>query len=323
MRSAIGIFIFCIWGLFSPISADAIESSRYGKIIGDGINVRGDATVSSVILGNLKTGNIVKIVGERYSWYKVVLPESFECFVSSEYIKSTGNRRGIVTANSLNVRQAPSLNALKVGRISEGGTVLIEKAGTEWTAISCFPYAYGWVHKGFVKLLSSNRAEAPPLKKEKLIQPEAKVLKKVKVEKKPAQEKVETKVAVPSPNIEVKKSISRKDVRDTEVGGGIHKETKIKRKRKKFFRKKEKKDMGNTRPSSPPIAIGRLEKMKRKDSSCPANYMLKNDTGFILLKIKLKEVNPALFIKKEVAIWGRVKNSSCIFIDVTHIIPSQ
>ena len=75
------------------------------------------------------------------------------------------------------------------------------------------------------------------------------------------------------------------------------------------------------KPSSLPLTKGILKKIKRKERRCPANYMLENDTGLIFLKINSHNIEPSRFLGKHVSVWGRVKSSSCIYIEVTHILP--
>lgn len=164
-------WVFTIaWCTFTCVTCVySLDFPSYGKIKKDGVNVRADSTTHSRILGTLGQSNTITLIGEKYSWYRVILPSHFKCFVASQYLKKTQGDKGIVTISSLNIRHTPSLEANIIGRLPEGEEVSIEKIDNEWTQINCYPFAYGWVHKKFVECVPPGEIKETRLLEKKLI----------------------------------------------------------------------------------------------------------------------------------------------------------
>jgi len=150
MRKKIIIKIFLSFFLITAIFS--ISFFKKGKIKKEGINIRADSRINSFSLGKLKKDEIVTIVGENFGWYKIILPARFSCYVASKYLEKIDKYKAKCEADRVNIRYAPSLNSLIIGRINKNSIVKVYDYGKEWSKISCFPYAYGWVYKEFVKI---------------------------------------------------------------------------------------------------------------------------------------------------------------------------
>jgi len=149
--------IFILFFLIFPQIAlsQKIEKIIEGRIKKEGINIRVDSTVNSLSLGKLRKNEKVKIVREKYEWYRIILPSRFTCFVASCYLKKLKKDQAKCIASSINVRCQPSLKSIVVGKLKRNDIVKIQEYGKEWSKISCYPYGYGWVHKNFIELASS------------------------------------------------------------------------------------------------------------------------------------------------------------------------
>ncbi len=149
MRKKILVKFFLLFFLIITVfSASSLEK---GKIEKEEINVRADSRVSSPSLGKLKKDENVTIVGEKFGWYKIILPARFSCYIASKYLKKIDKHKAKCKTDRVNIRYAPSLNSLILGRVNKNSVVKVYAYGKEWSKISCFPYAYGWVYKKFVK----------------------------------------------------------------------------------------------------------------------------------------------------------------------------
>jgi len=287
--------------------SNARDCPAYGKVIEDNVNIRADSTTGASVLGTADYGEILRISREKYSWFKVNLPRRLSCYVASDFLRKTEGKKAVVTASSLNMRQSPSEQSAIIGKIPGGGKVTVLRKQGQWTEIQAFPYAYGWIHSKFIiPLLDSETAELPAHLKNIPLIPEAK--------SKPGQSFEIEPVPLPL-EIETAKE-TKSEIRSEPQTAAVQKEEDSrtdKTELAEIFRKKN-------RPEMPPLAKGLLSRLRHKSFGCPSNYMLKSSTGFILLKIK-----PSLQVKnlidQEVEIWGKVKNSSCVYIEVNTIMP--
>ncbi len=147
----------------------AYSAPLIGKINKDGINIRSDSTIYGEVLTKLKKGNTVKIIKEKFGWYKIILPSNFISYVDKNYLEKEGETHFIVKATILNLRSKPSLDAPVVGSVRKGTSLRIAKREGKWVGVYGFPYAYGWVHKKFVEVVRVNlpkKADNIPTKKQ-------------------------------------------------------------------------------------------------------------------------------------------------------------
>jgi len=147
-----GAFIISFLLIFPQI---AFSQKIEGRIKKEGINIRVDSTVNSLSLGKLKKNERVEVIGEKYEWYRILLPSRFHCFVASRYLKRLKKDQAKCITSSVNIRYQPSLKSIVVGKLEKNNIVKIQEYRKDWSKISCYPYSYGWVHKNFVELSSS------------------------------------------------------------------------------------------------------------------------------------------------------------------------
>lgn len=167
MRKKLIVKISLLFFLITSVLS--VSLSEKGKIKEEGINIRVDSRINSPSLGKLKKGEIVTIVEEKFNWYKIILPARFTCYIASKYLEKINKYKAKCKADRVNVRSAPSLNSLILGRVDKDLIIKVHNYGKEWSKISCFPYAYGWVHKKFVEICK--KKEEKPIIQEKKLSP--------------------------------------------------------------------------------------------------------------------------------------------------------
>ncbi|AVQ46058.1 SH3 domain-containing protein [Clostridium botulinum] len=137
------------------------------------LNVRSSANLSSSIIGSLKNGSSVSILGKTGSWYKIKYGSKV-AYVSSNYISSSNNSnsssdnnsststgRGTVklssTSSSLNLRDNPSLSSKILGGLSHGSSVdILGKTGS-WYKIK-YGSKIGYVSSQFITTSNSSNS---------------------------------------------------------------------------------------------------------------------------------------------------------------------
>jgi len=138
--------------LLMLFSLSAFAQEKTGDAVGNDINVRSDSTVMSQSLCTLSKGTRIVIAGEKFDWYKVLLPQSFKAYVATKYIDPIGPKKGKVNATTLNLRLSPAADAYVVGKAQINDVVTIIGKQGEWYKVSAYPFGAGWVNKKFIKI---------------------------------------------------------------------------------------------------------------------------------------------------------------------------
>ena len=152
-KSAIGIILFSLFisFLFQTASYAQNGDSYFpymGRIKGDNINIRAAATVGSEVMGKLKKGQDIIIIGEEGNWCKIKPPKDATAWVYADLVKD-----GIITKDNVNIRAGASLSSSVLGKLNEGDYVHIIKKYEDWYQIE-IPEGMGYyVHRKFVKYL--------------------------------------------------------------------------------------------------------------------------------------------------------------------------
>jgi len=142
--------IIFLLGVIFSFQFSLLASNDY-IVENNGVNIRQDSTISSRSLGIVNKGQKIEVLKEKYSWFKVILPEQFSCYVSTSYLQATSKENAKVKASNLNLRTSPSLESQIISSIPKNTEVLMIKKDKTWTKIKCHPHATGWIHTKFLK----------------------------------------------------------------------------------------------------------------------------------------------------------------------------
>lgn len=148
--------------LFSIFCLIVLSSSAFalsGRINKKDINIRADSTVTSPVIGVLSLDENVDIIQERYGWYKINIPDRLNYYVSDEHLIFDSEGKARISANKLNIRSMPCLEAPVIGKIKKNTIVKVIRKNKGWAAIESYPYARGWIHKKFIDILPGSLQE--------------------------------------------------------------------------------------------------------------------------------------------------------------------
>ena len=145
-------------------SVSKFPSGSNAEVNTNGLRVRKGPGTSFQITDYLDKGEKVTILETNESWNKI--SGSFGSgWVSREFLNplakeatkpgNSTNATGKVTADSLNIRNTPSLNGEIIGRLLNGAEVKILSSQQSWLEIS-FSGKRGWVTSEFIKTSNSN-----------------------------------------------------------------------------------------------------------------------------------------------------------------------
>ena len=156
------------------------KTTEKGTIkVSDSLNVRSGAGTSYSVIGSLKNGTSVEIVGTSGNWYKIKYGNDYG-YVSKDYVtlnsssnSNTGNTsnggstnntpatsttKGTVkVSDSLNVRSGAGTSYSVVGSLKNGTSVEIVETSGNWYKIK-YGNGYGYVSKDYVTLNSSSNS---------------------------------------------------------------------------------------------------------------------------------------------------------------------
>ena len=156
------------------------KTTEKGTIkVSDSLNVRSGAGTSYSVIGSLKNGTSVEIVGTSGNWYKIKYGNGYG-YVSKDYVtlnsssnSNTGNTsnsgstnntpatsttKGTVkVSDSLNVRSGAGTSYSVVGSLKNGTSVEIVETSGNWYKIK-YGNGYGYVSKDYVTLNSSSNS---------------------------------------------------------------------------------------------------------------------------------------------------------------------
>ncbi len=137
-------------------------TQEVGMINATSLRVRSAANTSSAVLGNLKNGEKVTVLGKANGWAKISY-QGKEGYVSLEFVtlgkdstdptnpEQVTEERAVVNASLLNVRKGPSTGAAAVGHLKNGETVTIIGKENGWAKVH-FNGGEGYVSLQFLKV---------------------------------------------------------------------------------------------------------------------------------------------------------------------------
>jgi N-acetylmuramoyl-L-alanine amidase len=160
---------------FTTIDADSQPAaspktkSSSGTVTTNGLRVRKGPGTNFEVIGSLKSGQAVEILNSNDKWAEV-RTNAIKGWAAKEFIennsgkvqssKASGTKKGTITADSLNVREIPSLDARTIGRLTKGAEVTILSQTNGWTEIT-YNAKNAWVSSQYIKTISTGKPSLP------------------------------------------------------------------------------------------------------------------------------------------------------------------
>ena len=158
--------------LISPLSNDVVKAyanevvqdgkaaraNKTGVITANVLNVRQAASTGSSVLGTLKKGATVTIIGESGAWYQISY-QGKNAYVSKEYVNVQGETKtGTIKVSSvLNVRSGAGTGYSVIGTLKNGAKVNITGESNGFYQID-FNGKKGYVSKEYVQVSTSSNS---------------------------------------------------------------------------------------------------------------------------------------------------------------------
>lgn len=147
------IFIFLIFILI--VLTLNLDAEVYKKVIAPKLYLRAGPNRNFEVLKELKKGDILKSVEEKYGWTRVVLPDDVPLYIYRQMVAVSGDR-AVVVKNRVNVRARPNLNSTMVGQVNKGDTLTVIGMEADWVKIRPPSGFTGWVKSEYVEKCEYN-----------------------------------------------------------------------------------------------------------------------------------------------------------------------
>lgn len=166
---------------------------------GDRVNVRGEASVNSEVITQLRAGEKVTVLeeitvekpkpGEPAKWARILLPSNTPVWVHTMFLDPQTKS---VKVNRLNVRAGPGENYSVVGRLEKGATVKEIRSVDQWMEIEPPPNTHAFVAAEFLEKAAMTAVTESPAK------PAEPAVAETKPAEKPAKKAGKTKPTTPA-----------------------------------------------------------------------------------------------------------------------------
>jgi SH3-like domain-containing protein len=119
-------------------------------------NLRAGQNTNFELLGQLKEGDEIVVLGESFDWRKVKLPVDAKAYVNAGFVKDLGKGVGEVSGNRLNIRAAALVSASIIGQLKKGELIRILEKKDDWYRIEPPEESFGWVLNEFLEKTSKD-----------------------------------------------------------------------------------------------------------------------------------------------------------------------
>lgn len=135
---------------FEAVSFADIEEENFPKIAfvkNKSANVRAGDNMNFESLCVLEKHDPVKIIGKRYSWFKIILPKKAHLYIKNDYV-DFDHKKGIGSVNGvrINLRAGPSTKYSILGQVSKPEQLKIAAEKDGWYEIEPPAKTAGWIH---------------------------------------------------------------------------------------------------------------------------------------------------------------------------------
>ncbi|SHJ93127.1 C40 family peptidase [Paramaledivibacter caminithermalis] len=141
--------------VFTPFAAFG-EGQAQGVILGDNVNIRQEPKIDSKVLTNLDIGEEVDVLSNDSNWYLIETDSDTKGWILNDLIAVDEEKdfikKGIVNADTLNVRKEPSTDSDIIGNLPQKSEVTIVHIQDDWYQIAINKEKKGWIHRDYVDI---------------------------------------------------------------------------------------------------------------------------------------------------------------------------
>ena len=143
------------------LSVGISVSAQTGTVIADLLNVRASTSTTSEVITKVQNGTEVEILANDGVWYKILLPDGKEGFVSADYLTPNPSYFGVVPATKLFVRASTGTMSQAITTLPYGTVVELLAYDGYWYKIGYRNGQKGYVSAEYISLDLSLAVETP------------------------------------------------------------------------------------------------------------------------------------------------------------------
>lgn len=157
MLSSKNVLRFVLTTAFTlTLSLQGAFALNTGTITGAGLNIRQEGSISAPSLGKLAEGTKVAVLETKNGWVKVAT-EGTVGYVSNDYIVGSADAdfhvgAGVITGNSVNLRENPGTDAKVLASLSQGTVVDTIGVKAGWYKVQTNGGAIGFIHPDYLSI---------------------------------------------------------------------------------------------------------------------------------------------------------------------------
>lgn len=145
-----GVLVFLLAGICFPDTEEDYNKTAFTG--NDGANVRAGDNMNFESLCQLESSTPLKVIGKRYSWFKVELPKEAHLYIKNDYVEMVSEKgHGFVNAMDVNLRAGPGTNYSILGQVSKPDKLTIISEINGWYEIEPPEGTAGWIHSSQVR----------------------------------------------------------------------------------------------------------------------------------------------------------------------------
>jgi uncharacterized protein YgiM (DUF1202 family) len=309
-----------------------------GSINGDNVNIRSGASTNFEILRKMDDGEMVLVVGSFLDWYKIKLPRNSKAYVNKKFVRMDSPVYGHIVADRVNIRAGKGTNFNVIGQLNTNDLVEVLEKDPEWYQIYSDKNCYAWVFQKYINNQGPSSIFASQESKDqeawKLFH-QAKIFEQTNqnndevAEEKAAAIQKYNAIIRDYPNTQAaessKKQISRLSKKTSAPNKQSAEKSEMPKKsvtekqdqKKKVEQSKQTKKVLLSKPTSDPIAEGKLIEAGRFLFRPGTHKLLENKQTKFYLKSDTVDLNTYIYHK--VQIWGKIVSSKKAKIPVIEV----
>ena len=137
LQKRIVAFVLAMVTVFGVGTFAYADEMRYGKVTGNGVNLRGEASTDSMILANIALDTEIAVIGEEDNgWYRVSYEDKIG-YMAADYVEPAAAEAaepviGYVLGSYVYVRSAPTTDSEILGGLSRRTEVTLLEETDGW-----------------------------------------------------------------------------------------------------------------------------------------------------------------------------------------------
>lgn len=153
--------VLCLLVFVSSVPAQTDDYPiRYGRL-GETQDLWSGPSPNFKKVREAPEGHLLKVVGEKGDYYRVLVPDGFQCYISASYLEVDDRSVGTVSGNRVNLRSIPRVKGdYPIIQVNRGERLNVWEQVGDWYCVTAPEDAYLYVPKDRLTLLDSTEEVA-------------------------------------------------------------------------------------------------------------------------------------------------------------------